>query len=135
MYCRNFRSKTGCATCDNTEDDPYFSSYAHFGIHEEMLKVRQLRPMITVALRTKRMSSLVTTLNTFVHRTLQEQKATGILYSTTRRFSKIRYMHKSIIKANSHYTIFATNIACDRFTSQLQHESYLCQTNAARNMS
>ncbi|XP_058944390.2 protein arginine N-methyltransferase 3 isoform X1 [Pocillopora verrucosa] len=32
------RSKTGCASCDNAEDDPYFSSYAHFGIHEEMLK-------------------------------------------------------------------------------------------------
>ncbi|PFX29574.1 protein arginine N-methyltransferase 3-like isoform X2 [Stylophora pistillata] len=32
------RSKTGCATCDKAEDDPYFSSYAHFGIHEEMLK-------------------------------------------------------------------------------------------------
>lgn len=34
------RSKPVCATCndDDDDDDPYFSSYAHFGIHEEMLK-------------------------------------------------------------------------------------------------
>ncbi|KAJ7393950.1 Protein arginine N-methyltransferase 3 [Desmophyllum pertusum] len=34
------RSKTVCTTCndDDDDDDPYFSSYAHFGIHEEMLK-------------------------------------------------------------------------------------------------
>lgn len=32
------RSKPVCATCNDVDDDPYFSSYAHFGIHEEMLK-------------------------------------------------------------------------------------------------
>ena len=25
---------------DDTDEDPYFSTYAHFSIHEEMLKVR-----------------------------------------------------------------------------------------------
>lgn len=40
--CNSFRSKPVCATCDDVDDDPYFSSYAHFGIHEEMLKVWKL---------------------------------------------------------------------------------------------
>ena len=37
----NFRSRTAC--CSDGEDEAYFSSYAHFGIHEEMLKVRSCR--------------------------------------------------------------------------------------------
>lgn len=40
--CNSFRSKPVCATCNDVDDDPYFSSYAHFGIHEEMLKVWKL---------------------------------------------------------------------------------------------
>ena len=45
----NFRSKTVCTTCnDDDDDDPYFSSYAHFGIHEEMLKVRRLLYVVFV---------------------------------------------------------------------------------------
>ena len=34
----NFRPGSACNIDEN--DDAYFSSYAHFGIHEEMLKVR-----------------------------------------------------------------------------------------------
>jgi len=34
----NFRPGSACNNDEN--DDAYFSSYAHFGIHEEMLKVR-----------------------------------------------------------------------------------------------
>ena len=37
----NFRSRTACSS--DGEDESYSSSYAHFGIHEEMLKVRSCR--------------------------------------------------------------------------------------------
>ncbi len=48
VFVINFRSKTVCETCNDDGDDPYFSSYAHFGIHEEMLKVRKLISDTTV---------------------------------------------------------------------------------------
>ena len=38
-FCIYFRTGTPWDNDGDDDDDAYFSSYAHFGIHEEMLKV------------------------------------------------------------------------------------------------